>query len=138
MTNVIDSLKRLERAGSENSRTTEKLRLAADALADHIIHGALLPLESEIDIPDVGVDLPGAWVFAIAPRRLVAPGYPVMDRSYDMGSVGSESADRRSALLFAATIASGWLDELAAWLEQRNSESADAAATMLRVAEALR
>ncbi len=122
MADVISALKRLERAGSEDSRQTEKLCRAADTLADHIT-ATLSSIEAEITHPDVGVDLPRGWVFALATRRLVAPRY--QEERGDT-AVGSEEANRYGAMQLAEAVATGWLDELAAWLETRTAEASQA------------
>ncbi len=125
--NVINALKRLERAGSEHSRTTEKLVQAADQLADHIIETSLMSLERNAPYTgDVIADLPGAY-YAVGPRRIVLGRYVLEPED---SSVGSGTATRMSALAFAQDIARGWLDELAEWLEKRAAEDEAAAETI--------
>lgn len=124
---VVDALKRLERAGSEHSRTTEKLIQAADQLADYIIETALIPLERNAPYTgDVIADLPRAY-YAVGPRRIVLGGYVLEPQD---SSVGSGTATRMSALAFAQDIATGWLEELSSWLEQRAAEDEAAAETI--------
>ena len=59
---IIDSLKRLERAGSETSRVTEKLREAAKDVAERII--AAVPEDLW------GTSLPrGYWIMTVTHRQ---------------------------------------------------------------------
>ena len=125
-TNIINALKRLERAGSEHSRTTEKLVQAADQLADHIIETSLMSLERNAYTGDVIADLPRAY-YAVGPRRIVLGRYVLEPQD---SSVGSGTATRMSALAFAQDIATGWLEELSSWLEQRAAEDEAAAETI--------
>ncbi len=121
--NVINALKRLERAGSEESRATAKLREAAGAIADHI---------AEL-IPDAeGIVLPYGYV---------VEGYNDSGtylRYLRDAYANTTGATRDDSLQFARDIADGWLDALGSWLEQRSSESAEAVAVLQRAAEAMR
>lgn len=122
MSNVIDALKRLERWGSEDSKATQKLRDAASSLAAHI--STLVPSDTEL------------------PRGYSARQYGNAASLYlwepDDNDWASVAHTRDNALDFAEDIATGLLDELAAWLEQRTGESDGAAATLRRAAEALK
>lgn len=116
-TNVINALKRLERAGSEHSRTTEKLVQAADQLADYVIG----------QLPREDCDLPGGWRFDYCSQSLVCAYYQA---DTDDTSVGNGYANRWGALWFAQAIARGWLEELSSWLEARAAEDEAAAETI--------
>ncbi len=115
MASVIDALKRLERAGDEHSRTTEKLVAAARTLAEHIAgqcgfdHG----------------DFRGVLLEEL-PRNYViyhdATGIGPASWDYDADRWLGVWANRQTALEFAGAIATGWLDELAEWLDQRAAE----------------
>ena len=123
----IDALKRLERAGSENSRTTQKLREASVVVADTVVR-AVEAAQAE------GVELPR--------------GYAVIDQYSNVGcftqlrnddgeTLNSDCATageeylhgdfnrtfkvvgRDGILQFAADIADGLLDEIAVFLEER-------------------
>ncbi len=135
MASIIDSLKRLERAGSEHSRATEKLHTAARDVArlvkELVPVGVILPRGYEVRRihSNVGSDL-----------FLVAGGYWVD------GCGGYLHGDfrcpippqtREASLRFAEDIATGWLDELAEWLEQRAAEDEAATATLQAAAERL-
>lgn len=122
-TNIINSLKRLERAGSEQSRTTEKLREAARVLGEHVV--SQLPADVQL-----GANVYGYYeeVDRMLPRNIV------IDRQCQLaywdhiiGRYVAVDSSREMALRFAHDIADGWLNELAAWLEERAAE--DAAAT---------
>lgn len=106
---VINALKRLERAGSEESRATEKLKNAAEIVAAMI--------EQRLE---------GAEVYPRGSQHLNWDGSDTIPH------------DRNSSLRLARAIATGWLDELATWLEQRSTESAEATATLERAAETMR
>lgn len=130
---AIDALKRLERAGSENSRATKKLLDACVVIAQQI----------EAACP-VGVSLPR--------------GYEVVERHSNVGSAlylltdrpdcGGEYVDgngiylhgdffcwipqttREVALVFAHDIADGLLDEITDFLEARARETEESAAVL--------
>ena len=127
---VINALKRLERAGAEDSRTTEKLRAAARVLSDHVVDQL-----SEDVVEETSLRREPSYVFML-PRREMPRGYALACRSQadgfysfvlaefrqDQGWFAVDS-DRQAALRFARAIATGWLDELAEWLENRAVEA---------------
>lgn len=121
MADVIDSLKRLERIGSENSKTTQKLLTAARELADQIVHLCALSVDESISVeraPSVkGTDeVHNARVKPIAK-------YKVDRLSLYMNDKQMSSWSRDSALSFSEHIANGLLDLIAAELEQRQHTS---------------
>lgn len=130
MADVISSLKRLERAGAEDSRATQKLCQAADVLAEHII--VLLPGGTWGEN-----NLPRGWShdgrYLVAPRYEIEPG----DSVAGIDAEGVGGADRQSALWLAEAIATGWLDELAEWLEAKGAESEAATQRILAAVAAL-
>ncbi len=121
---VVDSLKRLERAGSKDSAQTAKLVGAVEALAAHL--GAYIPEDETL------------------PRdyRLVAYtdySQPVGGakrrewhlQRWDYDHQRWEGTNwRESALLVARDVATGWLGELAAWLEERTTQDTTAVETL--------
>jgi hypothetical protein len=115
---IIDSLKRLERAGAADSKATKKLTDAADELADHI-----LDLVGFDPYSDNATRLP-AGIQVWPPEPYLRLGCQDWER------VGNGVATREGALKFAEVIASGWLDELATWLETR-TERAEASAEII-------
>ena len=124
---VINALKRLERAGSEDSKTTQKLIGAADRLADHIC-GVLS------DFVLGSANLPRGY-FTVQPG-VIALAYQWTDKRI-LHYVGHCNADRETALHFAHDIATGWLDELAEWVEVQEQGNAEAAAKLRRAAKAM-
>lgn len=121
---IINALKRLERAGSEHSRTTAKLVTAANTLADHII-GQLIEMERDATSDLVAV-LPQGVRYCVGPRRLCLGE----DELGEDIAVGSETTTRSSALNFAHIVASGWLEQMAGWLEQQNAANEKAAGAL--------
>ena len=109
--NVIDALKRLERAGSENSRATAKLMEAAGAVSAVVV--AMVPS---------GIDLPQRYMVRAGALASWAP--------WEDGGMVRVDRDRDRALAFARDIAEGWLGELAEWLEARVAEAAAATAIL--------
>lgn len=102
---IINALKRLERAGAEDSKASLKLKAAADSLADFVLG----------EIADWQADLPGGW------RKdhevLVCPDDCTDDlNALDDWTVGNGTATRKAAFVFAKAIADGWLDRLAHWM----------------------
>ncbi len=129
---VISALKRLERAGSENSRATEKLIEAAGIVAEQII--AATP-EPELQLPR-GYHVEPLRVgerrglFLSCGTQLVSSGVGYYPNPTGGFYIFIERTSREAALHFAADIASGLLDEIAAFLEQRAAEAASAAGTL--------
>jgi hypothetical protein len=120
---IIDSLKRLERASSENSRATEKLRSAASDVAK-----AIEAISHDFrDVP-----LPRGYVVETYQAAPYLMSREQNDNDYCLvryafyGRYG-EDPTRAAILEFAADIADGWLDELAEFLESRQVESNKAA-----------
>jgi len=133
MATIIDSVKRLERSGAENSRATQKLRDAAEKLAKHC--------EDLIDDTMCGVSLPRGYVVEgrdgsryLMSRRVRADDYDGGDfRSayYEAGV----TTPREDLLILAADVAEGWLDELATFFDQRGAESTSAADVITQALE---
>ena len=119
---VINALKRLERAGSEHSKTTQKLIEAAGGLAEHI-----------------GTTLAGTQGGSdILPRGyIIQAGSLARREAWGVYYLGHDQATRESALHFAHDIATGWLDELAEWVEAQGKENTEAAAKLDRAAKGM-
>lgn len=106
MNSVINSLKRLERVGSENSRCTEKLRESVREIADLIC--------DQIESP--------AWQ---SPRMDLPRHYQVthrgtlIDPSKMVDFQGDTKPDRIACLNFARDIAEGFLDELSDFIDAK-------------------
>ena len=115
MAEIIDALKRLERIGSENSKTVEKVKQAADRLSKHLL--SVVPEDAER-----------------LPR-----GYIVLNRSAErVLAIDGESPEvvshsRHAALRFAEDVATGWLDDLADWLQAQATESESAVQALSQV-----
>ena len=126
---VINALKRLERAGAESSITTLKLREAVRDLAAAIA----------TDLDSIAHDCPEgqyAWTlprgYTLEPLRngalLCAPTDGGTDRAELLNSTPIVvPPSRTAALQFAHDIATGWLDELAQWVEDRTEDAGEAA-----------
>jgi hypothetical protein len=136
---IINSLKRLKRAGSENSRTTQKLREAAKDAALTIIE--LIPRDA-VDEP-----LPRGYQIAYRRSNIAGEFYlQVPNSGYDSDArfldiktshylhndfhCHVEAATREDVLKFASDIASGLLSEIAAWLEERAQANKEATAKL--------
>jgi hypothetical protein len=132
--NVVTALNRLQRAGSENSRATAKLREAAVVVADVILQTA--PRD---------VELPRGYV---ATRQYSNVGSFLQFRNAAGETLNSESkipgehylhgdfnrtwvnVDREGLQQFAADIADGLLDEIAAFIEAQTAQAETAAANL--------
>ena len=111
---IMNSLKRLERAGSEHSKAAEKLKQATVDVAGTI---ARILHETGITADGLGgVQLPGRIGYTWFEG-------PVLEM-YSEDSVETLSAEpsRAACLAFAEALAGGWLDELAGWLEQQTDK----------------
>lgn len=123
---AVTALKRLERAGSENSRATKKLHEAVVVVAEFI----------EVNCPN----------YVLLPRRYMVNdserGYYYLAK--DVGPADSPhfigqrkwvkidmEKTREKSIMFAKDIAEGLIDEIADLLEARASESLQAAAVLV-------
>jgi hypothetical protein len=110
MSQVVDALKRLERAGDANSQTTRKLVEAADRLAQRIVE--------QYEARD-------KYVADIAPQFTRAR-YSVLNGRLVNAESRYVAENRITALAFALDIADGLLDGIAESMENRNQESRQA------------
>ena len=121
--NIIDALKRLERAGAENSRTTDKLREAAVAVAEKVEN-----LAKGMDIFDLPrgycVEQRQGSTYLMSDETDMEDYCPQRFALYP-GSLAKPP--REIVLRFAADVAGGWLDEVAEMLETRAAENTEAA-----------
>ncbi len=144
---LIDSLKRLERAGSENSRATAKLHQAVREVADlieHTVpHNVMLPWGYIVEDRESNIGAT-TLLFRRSDEYDEWTGKPILECvDYDGGRWlhGDFNADmtgygqtREVSLRFAADIASGLLDEIATFIEARGSEAEEAAKHLEAVA----
>lgn len=138
MTDVISALKRLQRAGSEESRASQKLREAASVVATRI-EVTLLPAlqatrrsypeERVLGIPGTDYtvvyrrDADTEWAeLRLDYATLYEPGYALADPY--------SPAPHEVALRFARDVAEGLLDKVAALLETLAAESDAATSTL--------
>ena len=132
MSDVITALKRLERAGAEQGKTAEKLKSATTELANYLVD--LLPAVDYGDDLEAGIRLPRGYC--------IDPGGSLSTGAWSEGGMvlsrHPEDITRTDALHLAHDIATGWLDELAAWLEDENAENENAAETLRRASAAAR
>lgn len=138
MSDVISSLKRLERAGSENSKATEKLIAAAGAVAYTIAE--MIPAAC-FGADDFSANCYSDNCFVLARANTLdlivdAENWRTGVRKVYLGQMDhTVDADRDHALQFAAQIAEGLLDELAECLEAMGQAS-EKATEMLETAKA--
>jgi hypothetical protein len=129
---VINALKRLERAGDAHSKATEKLIDAAKTLGETLEN--ILP---------VGVDLPrGYKVIRVSVNVgsavfLVREDYDEKDWITGLGAYLFDDfnawipdCSRQAALRFAEDVAEGLLDEFALFLEERAAKDEGATETL--------
>ncbi|MGA7410523.1 MAG: hypothetical protein WBW33_08555 [Bryobacteraceae bacterium] len=119
MTDVIDSLKRLERTGSEISKTTEKLMTAARDLEKKI--AAAFKVGS-LGISNVLITSRAGRSYQITANALLLS---------INGQQQSVSATRANALNFSEDIAQGLLALMAENLEKVNSQVEKGAAALI-------
>ena len=121
MPDVIDSLKRLERIGSENSKTTEKLVAAAEQLANRI---------GELCAPELNDN------FTVTVNGF--PQYIFFKNKMCQRAGRNVIWDRTTALQFAEDIAKGLLDCIILKLKDELQTSDRALQTLETAAGALR
>jgi hypothetical protein len=126
MADVIDSLKRLERIGSESSKTVEKIIEAARELAAVIVsaYGADKTVAIQLPNPYGTSQNPNGPL----PRRRQFQDYVITDGTltvlnYSTNKYVAVWHDRQEALRFAEDIAHGLLDLIAEDLEKRQSQN---------------
>lgn len=124
---TLDALKRLERAGAKNSRTTLNLKAAAVEVARSIIDS----VPPDIDLPRgykvirrksiVG----GAWFLQNSNGYYVDAGAKDKEGYYLHGDFHCwiTATPRQAVLSFANDISTGLLDEIAEFLEKRTAEN---------------
>ena len=120
MTDVIDALKRLERVGSENSKTTEKLIQAAAALAATIA-GMYNPGADELIqvISDWSYDAQGLPIQGSHSMNYMISG-GILVNGHDYTYVAQ---NRDAALAFSSDVANGLLDLITENLQTRKEQS---------------
>ena len=120
MTDVIDALKRLERVGSENSKTTEKLIQAAAALAAAIA-GMYNPGTDELIqvISDWSYDAQGLPIQGSHSMNYMISG-GILVNGHDYTYVAQ---NRDAALAFSSDVANGLLDLITENLQTRKEQS---------------
>ncbi len=122
MLSVIDSLKRLERIGDERGATVGKLTESARELSAHLVK--YLPKGD------------GGGDYIELPRRYWLRGDGSLWAEMPSRSepaVRLDNPDRDTALGLARDIATGWIGELADWLQEHQVQDEQAIA-MLRAA----
>src|SRR5579872_4797138 len=146
MSDVIDSLKRLERIGAENSKTTEKLVVSAREIAEAILE-QFQPFDDDETIqvakrigrnrrhPDITFTDEGGNEVELTQFEL---DYYIQDGKLvnrdDGRYVGK---NRETSLRFAEDIADGLLDVISKVLAERGQESAERLLTLDSVKPAL-
>ncbi len=137
---IINAVKRLERAGSEHSRTTQKLFEAARQVAKLIK-----------EMVPVGVKLPRGYYVQLVSSNIGSSRFLCRDFSVEndhangvafVDGIGGylhrdfrcwvPGQDRTTVLKFAEDVADGLLDEIAEWLEVRTVEMEEAANKLLK------
>lgn len=124
---VINAVKRLERAGSESSRTTEKLFEAASKIAEKIEK-----------VAPVGVILPRGYKVVEIRSNVSSEDFLAVVDTWDLSVIGYidgigrylhgdfncwiPAQERDIILQFAKDIADGLLDDIAEFIEDRNKE----------------
>ena len=128
MSNIVNALKRLERAGDENSRTTQKMYEAANKIAEVIISS----------VP-ANVWLPRRYKVVVVNSNVTSAEFLVKHDQHDkhewIDGTGAylhgdlrcwiPGQTRTGVLDFAKDIAEGLLDEIALFLEKRAQESSE-------------
>lgn len=143
---IIDSLKRLERSGQENSRATKKLKESANELADFIIESApckvVLPMGYKVDKVVYHdhykmQDPRDGWDYCLmTPYKFdnqFACGYDVLGVKRDgTTTYGTylRIASRETVLKFAKDISDGLLDKIADFLDKLKTQAEKATQTL--------
>jgi hypothetical protein len=125
MADIIDSLKRLERIGSENSKTTQKLIDAARELSSVIAQQFVPGEDEEIIVVRHFGQIDKSDVFGY-PTYTVARGKPKQGEAF-RGSLYRSGEfvgkNREEALGFSNDLAKGLLECIVEALEKRHAEN---------------
>lgn len=130
---IINALKRLERIGSESSKTNQKLREAVEVVADKIINlfpaGKLLPrrlkiVEEQDEDPQYGPD----YLLVYSDPDESGPYSDDVEHRVSGGEIGT-------IYRFAQDLAGGLMNELAEWLEKWNAQCEKTADMLKELAE---
>ncbi|RJO63152.1 MAG: hypothetical protein C4542_00470 [Dehalococcoidia bacterium] len=134
--NIINSLKRLERAGTEHSRATKKLFAAAREVAIFIEN-----------IAPIGVQLPQGYVVRKINSNIGSEKFLVRDETDYIDGIGGYLHNdfscwiplptRIAVLNFANDVSAGLLNEIADFLVQRTLEDDTATATLQKQLKAV-
>ncbi len=137
MTDVIDSLKRLERIGSETSKATEKLIEAAKQLETAIVSAF------DVKRDQRGENVPSRKRYSLGATS--EPDFP-KGRDYEVTSNAvlmhlndkwlPISKNRDTALAFSADVANGVLEVFADELEEIHTRARSASETLAKAAPA--
>jgi hypothetical protein len=131
MTDIIDALKRLERVGSEHSKTTEKLMSADRELSAKIV-GQYNVRNETIEIVSVYKDKESRWAALgsldqqVELHLLPTERMRYWIREGDLFNPDREeyvSSNRESALAFSRDVAAGLLDLIEQSLATRHEEN---------------
>ncbi len=130
---IINALKRLERIGSENSKTNQKLTEAVEVVADKIINlfpaDKLLPrrlkiIEEQDEDPQYGP----YYLLVYSDPDESGPHNGNVVRRVSGGEIGT-------IYRFAQDLAGGLMNELAEWLEEWNAKCGATADMLKELAE---
>jgi hypothetical protein len=136
---IINALKRLERAGKDNSRATQKLREAAIDVAQFVIDStprAFICKELARGYKVLGIESNVGKEYYF---RVRGTGYDCTSRflciakgHYQHGDFNAwvDAATREDVLSFAADVANGLLDEIATQFEAATVQDASATDTL--------
>lgn len=153
---IIDAVKRLERAGAEESQMTRKLKEAAAETARLIINIVAITEKIPVIDLDLFVNDPESCDLLVLPRDYMAVRFSweedkggnseiikcdtlflTKPSSYDLDSDTFWKSDllhpsicRAVALDFAEDLADGLMDEIAEWMEKENAATFKAVAAL--------
>ena len=133
---IINAVKRLERAGSENSRATKKLfdaaRKVAELIEDQVPAGVKLP--RGYYVKRISSNIGSAEFLCCEVVGEYGPENRYVDGidGYLHGDFHCwlPGQDRDTVLKFAEDVATGLLGEIAEWLEARAAKAAEAAGVL--------
>lgn len=124
---IINAVKRLERAGGEQSKMTQKLVAAANTLLG-VISARMIPVVG--DAYNKRAMLP---VGVARQHGLETFGDTISCRDWSAVSLPLE-ADRYLALRLGEAVAGGLMQDLASWMEERLQSEVSAASMLDRAA----
>lgn len=121
---IINSLKRLERVGSETSRVTQKLKKATEKVARELLKGIH---NTGVEVNDFYIHIAQALYYTGSTLLWDYDGNMHNISCWDYNLIPDDrDVSRNVALDFSKAISNGLLEDVSKWVEVKKNESEQA------------